>query len=65
MSNLNPGGSRSSAPRAFTARQVADACKRNKVPDVDKPSHSIADKPRTGTREQQRRLRQIERRQKS
>lgn len=58
MSNLNPGGSRSSGPRAFTAQQVARACEQQKVPDAAKPCHSIADQPHKHGREVARRLRQ-------
>jgi hypothetical protein len=58
MSNLNPGGSRSSGPRAFTPQQVARACEKGKIPDVDKPSNSPAGQPHQHSREVQRRLRQ-------
>jgi hypothetical protein len=72
MSNLNPGGSRSSGPRAFTPQQVARACEKGKIPDVDRASGSIATgsrhaqqnfqpMPHQHSREQQRRLRQQQR----
>lgn len=61
MSNLNPGGSRSSGPRVFTAAGVRDACKRNAKHETVGET-SIADKPHAHSREIARRLRQEARR---
>lgn len=61
MSNLNPGGSRSAAPRAFTAREVARACDRGKRAEADGGGGSIAGQDHQHSREVQRRLRQQER----
>lgn len=61
MSNTNPGGSRSKGPRAFTPQHIARACEQNRVPDVDRASGSIAMVPHQHSREQQRRLRQQQR----
>jgi hypothetical protein len=60
MSNTNPGGSRASEGRRriFGAANIARACREGKIPEVDKPNHSIADQPHQNSREQQRRLRQ-------
>jgi hypothetical protein len=58
LSNLNPGGNRSSGGRIFGADNIKRACQQAKKADVDKAQTSIAGKPHEGTREQQRRARQ-------
>lgn len=59
MSNLNPGGARNSsgARRVYTASEVERVCRQGKIPDVDKPSGSIAGAEHNNSREIQRRLR--------
>lgn len=61
MSNLNPGGSRSSSPRVFTAAGIRDACKSNAKHETTSET-SLADQPHTHSREIARRLRQEARR---
>jgi hypothetical protein len=56
LSGLNPGGSRKRIGRIFGATNIAKACERNKVPEVDKPNGSIADRPHQNSREIERRL---------
>lgn len=61
MSNLNPGGSRHVGGRVFGAGAIKRHIQQGK-PDHTDASGSIADQPHAGTREQQRRLRQAQKR---
>jgi hypothetical protein len=60
MSNLNPGGSRNPGGRIFGAANIKRTIQTHK-PDHTVASGSIADRPHQASREQQRRLKQQQR----